>query len=136
MNDPLVFVVAVFGVSVGARLFYCRWEWWLAWFLTVSLVFMLANLIGGREIGEIVGGIGGAALIGFVAPDLWQALRTFLQKPRNAGAFLVVLAALAAYSVGMLETVLSEILGYVVVLGMLILGLRVMFSPFRKGKKK
>jgi len=122
-----------FGGALTARLAYRRWWAWVVWLasgLTTFLVVWLTGSTGPLALDQVFGAVAGASFLGFIAPELWQALQAFLRRPRNLGYLLAG---------GMVIYCLSnpELLGSLMTLGIVILGLWIIIRPlFLRGGRR
>ncbi len=104
-----------FGGALAARLGYRNWLLWIAWLALSVLAFAVTHNTTPLNWTMIF--IAGASVIGFVAPELWEACRGCLRRPRTIGILIAVLVGLYAF-------LSPGILG-------LLLGLGIIFAAFR-----
>jgi len=98
MENPIIAVLPFAG-ALAARLMYRRWEAWLAW-----IAFAALSCIG-ISLGPVIA----ASVVGFIAPELWHALRAWLRQPRTIAILLGVAAV--AYAIYVDQRLIGLVLG-------------------------
>lgn len=118
-----------FAGALASRLAYHRWEAWVSWVAT-SLIAFLVIWLAWLPASQTFGIIAGASVLGFIAPELWEALRAFLRRPRNAG--LLAGGGIVSYLLFFQPQTLGKLAEMLAVLGIIAIGFMVMFRPFRR----
>jgi len=122
------FFLLPFIGAVVARLKYRRWQVWTIWGGICLFTFLIIWLFDHLPANQVILIVVAASAVGFVAPELWEALRAFLRKPRNIGWIL-----LFGSSIYILFR--PQLLGNLLTSGITALGLWIIIRPlFRKRK--
>jgi chromate transport protein ChrA len=76
-----------FGGALAARLMYKRWQAWAAYggtYLLASMVLWFGRFSFNQAL--VMAFV--ASVIGFVGPELWEAVRSSLRRPKTLGWLL------------------------------------------------
>lgn len=109
------------GGALLARLRFWDWRAWFFWAAISFTYFLGIWIYKSQEIAFHLVVL--SSFLGFVAPDLWEALSVFLRQPRNLGWILV-----GASIVYLLYQ--PQLLGSIMAIFIIILGFRIIIRPF------
>ena len=119
-----------FGSALTARLRYHHWQgtWpvWIGWavWLAASLIAFVALCIANASYPFWL--VLAASAVGFLGPELWASCRGFMSHPR-------VFGWIAAVALAVFVLTHQGILGGLLLIGIIILGYRIMLRPlFRR----
>ena len=113
-------LVFPFGGALAARLYHRFWQAWSVWG-GCCLLAVIALWIAG-DVSSAVMWTAAASVIGFLGPELWASCRGFMSHPR-------VFGWIAAAGFGIFVLMHQEILGGLLLIGIVFLGFRTMLRP-------
>ncbi len=98
------------GLALTARMLK-NWQAWVAWGV-VAVIIPFGAWLAGAGVEEVIAWALGSSIFGFVAPELWEALKGFLKQPKVAqwslaGLALLVLAACPQLAMVLLQPLLA-----------------------------
>jgi len=76
-----------FGGALAARLMYRRWQAWATYGITYLLALMVL-WVGRFSFTQAIVIAFAASVIGFLGPELWEAIRSSLRRPKTLGWLL------------------------------------------------
>lgn len=119
-----IFLVLPFGAALAARLLNRYWQAWIVWG-GVALATFASMLIAGHEPARAFLFVAGASAVGFIAPELWAAVRAWVSRPRTVTMIL---------GVGAVVFIIfnPELLVPLGVLAAALFGISVMLRPFTR----
>ncbi len=85
----IIFLVLPFGAALAARLLNRYWQAWALW-VAVSLAVFAGMWVAGGEPARAFLFVAGASALGFIAPELWAAVRAWVARPRTVTMLLGV----------------------------------------------
>ena len=116
-----MFLLLPFGVALITRLAYQHWQAWLSWIIS-SLTAFIAIWFNNYTAIQAAGMVAGVSALGFVSPEIWEAIRAFLRQPRNIGYIMV--------GAGIIYLLYHpQLVGSILILGIIILGIWIMIRP-------
>lgn len=120
----MLFILALpFGGALTARLRHELWHAWAIWG-GCSLLALIALWIAGDFSSAFMWTLAASA-VGFLGPELWASCRGFMSHPR-------VFGWIAAAAVAIFVLTHQGILGGLLMIGIIILGYRIMLRPLFK----
>jgi len=123
-----------FVAAIATRLAYQRWLVWLGWGIISLIIFLVIWLTDTLSPGQVLAVVVGASALGFVSPELWEALRAFLRRPRNA---VILIGGSAGTGLLIVKPrVFEDLVKGLAVLGIIIFGFWIMFRPLLRGGRR
>ena len=70
---------------MATRLRYCRWQAWAGWVGTglISFIGLIVSCVGPFVAGRAFLAVFGLSVVGFLGPELWEAVRAVACRPRT-----------------------------------------------------
>jgi len=119
-----------FGGALAARLMHRRWQAWATYGITYLLA-LIVLWVGRFSFTQALVIASAASVIGFIGPELWEAIRSSIRRPKTLGWLLGGCAMLFVLWKGLLVPLM--------VLGIIVFGMKCMLKglfPKRKTATK